>query len=143
MIAFARRQPSAILLAGQLAAVLIYPFLDDENAVGRALFSVMGIVFLGLVLFAVRSSPALTWIGVVLAVPATAVITDAEGSYVLRVENGVIERRPVEAGLLWQDWREIAAGLEAGDQVVARAGAFFSDGDLIRVVEGEAPEVVQ
>ncbi len=74
MIAFARRQPSAILLAAQLAAVLVYPFLDDENAVGRALFSVMGIVFLGLVLFAVRSSPALTWIGVVLAIPATALL---------------------------------------------------------------------
>ena len=70
VIAFARRQPSAILLAAQLAAVLVYPFLEGSD-VGRAVFSVMGIVFLGLVLYAVRSSPALTWIGVVLAVPAT------------------------------------------------------------------------
>ena len=82
MIEFARRQPSAVLLAAQLAAVLIYPFLEGDG-VGRAVFSVMGIVFLGLVLFAVRSSPALTWIGVVLAVPATAlllvqIVTDSE-----------------------------------------------------------------
>ena len=73
VIAFARRQPSAILLGAQLAAVLLYPFMEDSD-VGRALFSVMGIVFLGLVLYAVRSSPALTWIGVVLAVPATALL---------------------------------------------------------------------
>jgi HlyD family secretion protein len=72
-----------------------------------------------------------------LSVPASAVITDAQASYVLRVEDGVLERRPVEAGLLWQDWREVVSGLEAGSQVVARAGAFFSDGDLIRPVQPE------
>jgi HlyD family secretion protein len=72
-----------------------------------------------------------------LAVPASAVITDAEESYVLRVEDGVLERRPVEPGLLWEDWREIVSGLEPGDQVVARAGAFFGDGDLIRPVQPE------
>ncbi|HVG47531.1 MAG TPA: efflux RND transporter periplasmic adaptor subunit [Rubellimicrobium sp.] len=77
-----------------------------------------------------------------LSVPATAVITDAQESYVLRVEDGVLERRPVTAGLLWQDWREIVSGLEPGDQVVARAGAFFGDGDQVRpVLAQDAPEV--
>jgi hypothetical protein len=70
VLAFARRQPSAVLLAAQLAALLVYPFMQDDDA-GRALFSAIGLVFLGLVLLAVRSSPALTWIGVLLAVPAT------------------------------------------------------------------------
>lgn len=72
-----------------------------------------------------------------LSVPASAVITDAQETYVLRVEGNVLERRPVVPGLLWQDWREIVSGLESGDQVVARAGAFFSDGDLIRPVQPE------
>src|SRR4051794_26516669 len=41
------------------------------NDVRRSLFSVFGIAVLGLVLLAVRSSPALTWIGVLLGAPAT------------------------------------------------------------------------
>ena len=57
MLAIARREPSAILLAAQLAGVLLYPFMEDSDA-GRALFSVFGIAILGLVLLAVRSSPA-------------------------------------------------------------------------------------
>ena len=38
------------------------------------MFSVVGIVFLGLVFLAVRSSPGLTWLGVVLGVPATVLL---------------------------------------------------------------------
>ena len=70
MLAAARRQPSAILLAAQLSAVLLYPFLKDNGA-GRALFSVFGIAILGLVVLAVRSSPGLTWVSILLALPAT------------------------------------------------------------------------
>jgi Ion channel len=66
----ARQEPSAVLLGAQLAAVLLYPFMQDDG-VGRALFSLFGIAILGLVLLAVRSSPAWTWFGVMLAVPAT------------------------------------------------------------------------
>ena len=70
---FAKRQPSAVLLAAQLAAILIYPFLE-EGAAGRAIFSVFGIAILGLVVLAVRSSPALTWVSVLLALPATVLL---------------------------------------------------------------------
>jgi hypothetical protein len=69
VLALARRDPSAILLAVQLAGVLLYPFM--EGSVGRALLSVFGILVLGLVVLAVRSTPALTWVGVLLGVPAT------------------------------------------------------------------------
>jgi hypothetical protein len=61
----ARRQPSAILLAAQLGAVLLYPFMEGSE-VGRALFSVFGIAILGLVVLAVRGSPGWTWLGLVL-----------------------------------------------------------------------------
>jgi hypothetical protein len=70
VIGFVRREPSAVLLGVQLAAVLLYPFMEGSD-VGRALFSVFGILILGLVLLAVRSTPALTWISVLLGVPAT------------------------------------------------------------------------
>jgi hypothetical protein len=69
----ARREPSAILLAAQLAGVLIYPFAEGSHA-GRALFSVLGILILGLVVLAVRRSPALTWVSLLLGVPATVLL---------------------------------------------------------------------
>jgi hypothetical protein len=73
MLQLARRQPSAILFAVQLAGLLVYPFMEG-NDVRRSLFSVFGIVVLGLVLLAVRSSPALTGVGVVLGAPATVLL---------------------------------------------------------------------
>jgi hypothetical protein len=66
----ARREPSAILLAAQLVGVLVYPAMEG-NDVGRSLFSVFGILILGLVVLSVRSSPGLTWVGIVLGAPAT------------------------------------------------------------------------
>jgi hypothetical protein len=65
-----KRQPSALLLAVQLAGVLLYPFMEDSDA-GRALFSVFGILVLVLVLLALRSSSAATWFGLMLGVPAS------------------------------------------------------------------------
>jgi hypothetical protein len=68
-----RREPSAILLFTQLAAVLLYPFMETSDA-GRALFSLFGIVVLGLVLLAVRRSPAHTWVAVLLGLPAACLL---------------------------------------------------------------------
>ena len=73
MLQLARRQPSAILLAAQLGAVLLYPFMETSD-VGRALFSVFGIAILGLVVLAVRSSTASTTVGLVLGLPATVLL---------------------------------------------------------------------
>jgi Ion channel len=69
VLGIARKEPSAVLLAAQLSAVLVYPFMKDDGA-GRALFSIFGIAILALVLLAVRSSPGWTWFGVLLAIPA-------------------------------------------------------------------------
>jgi hypothetical protein len=73
VLTFARRQPSAVLLFAQLAGVLLYPLMEGSDA-GRALFSVFGIAILGLVLLAVQTLPALTWVAVLLAVPATVLL---------------------------------------------------------------------
>ena len=70
MLQIARREPSAILFAAQLAAVLVYPFIEGSGA-GRAVFSVLGIAILGLVVLAVRSTPALLWVAILLGIPAT------------------------------------------------------------------------
>ena len=62
-----------MLLAAQLLAVLVYPFLEDNHA-GRVLFSAFGIGILGLVLIAVRRSPAHNWVALLLALPATVLL---------------------------------------------------------------------
>jgi Ion channel len=72
MLNVLRREPSATLLAAQLAGVLLYPFMD--GSVGRALFSVFGILVLGLVLRAVRSSPGLLSVALALGIPATVLL---------------------------------------------------------------------
>lgn len=53
----------------QLLAVLAYPFLDTSRA-GSAVLGVMSMVAVGLALWVVRSTPALTFIAVALGVPA-------------------------------------------------------------------------
>jgi hypothetical protein len=68
-----RSEPSAILLVAQLAGLLLYPFMEGRGA-GRALLSVFGIAILGLVVLAVRSTPGLTWVGVLLGIPATVLL---------------------------------------------------------------------
>ena len=92
MLRLARQEPSAVLLAAQLGGVLLYPFMEDSDA-GRALFSLFGIAILGLVLLAVRSSPAWTWFGVLLAIPAGAllVIQAVSGSDDLLPYSSAIE----------------------------------------------------
>ena len=73
MVRFARREPSAVLLFAQLLGVLLYPAMEG-NDVGRSLFSVFGILILGLVVLAVRSSPGFTWVAVALGAPATVLL---------------------------------------------------------------------
>jgi hypothetical protein len=60
--------PSALLLSLQLVAVLTYPFLEGDRA-RRAAFSLVALILLLVVVYAVHHSPAATWIGMVLAVP--------------------------------------------------------------------------
>jgi hypothetical protein len=55
VLAMFRRQPSATLLAAQLA-VLLYPAMEGGGA-GRALFSVFGIAILGLVVLRSAAPP--------------------------------------------------------------------------------------
>ncbi|SIR11815.1 RND family efflux transporter, MFP subunit [Paracoccus thiocyanatus] len=65
-------------------------------------------------------------------VPASAVLADASGERVQVVKDGRIDTREVRAGQIWQGRREILEGVEAGEAVVARAGAFFRSGDQVQ-----------
>ncbi|WP_109507561.1 ion channel [Nocardioides speluncae] len=75
----ARRHPCGVLLAVQIVSIVVYPFLGDQS-LGRALFGLIGLLVLGLAVAAVRLTPALTWISIVLGVPLV-VLTVLEGVY--------------------------------------------------------------
>ncbi|MFN8150768.1 MAG: potassium channel family protein [Solirubrobacterales bacterium] len=70
MVALAKREPSALLFAGQVLGILLYPLME-EDGVGQALFSIFGIAILGLVVLAVSSTPGLTPVAILLGVPAS------------------------------------------------------------------------
>lgn len=69
-----------------------------------------------------------------LIAPVSAIGLDANGATALKVENGVVDLIPVETGIREADRVEILSGLEEGDQIVAKAGAFVRDGDRINPV---------
>ncbi len=62
------RHPSATLLAAQLVAVIAYPFLSGTEA-GRAVLGALQLVVIANAVRAVRPTPALTYMAVVLGMP--------------------------------------------------------------------------
>ena len=67
----AKGHPSALLLVAQLLGVLAYPFMDTSPT-GRAAVSLFSLIVLALAVWAVRSTPALIWVSVVLGLPVVA-----------------------------------------------------------------------
>lgn len=64
-----REHPSAVLLASQLVAVLVYPFLFDSWQ-GRAVLGVFGMIVVALALWAVRRTGVLYVVALALGLPA-------------------------------------------------------------------------
>ncbi|MHB2166915.1 efflux RND transporter periplasmic adaptor subunit [Alsobacter sp. R-9] len=70
-----------------------------------------------------------------IAVPTPAVLFGAAGERVQVVRDGRIAERKVKAGITAGGYTEILDGLAAGEQVIAKAGAFLRDGDAVRVAD--------
>src|SRR5216684_3849644 len=67
--------------------------------------------------------------------PQTAVLTDDRGSYVLIVDaQNKVERRAVRVSGMVQNGVTIAEGISGKEQVVATAGAFLQEGELVNPV---------
>ncbi len=64
-----RKQPSAFLLAVQLLVIVLLPWLQDLTY-GRVALTVLSLCALTVAVFTVRSTPALTWLSVLLGLPA-------------------------------------------------------------------------
>ena len=73
----ARTQPCAVLLLVQLAGILVYPVVGNQP-LGRTVFGLFGLAVLGLAVYAVRATPALSWVAVLLGLPVL-VLTVLEG----------------------------------------------------------------
>ena len=69
----ARRHPSAVLLAVQLAGMLLYPFIEGTD-VGRIGLGVFGIVVLVVTTGMVRRTPGLNWVAGGIALPAVVLL---------------------------------------------------------------------
>ncbi|MGL6210113.1 MAG: efflux RND transporter periplasmic adaptor subunit [Paracoccaceae bacterium] len=73
-----------------------------------------------------------------LSVPVTSVGASGRDATVMRVKDGVVELLTVSAGIRDGNWVEVTEGLDKGDLVVTKAGAFVRDGDKINPVPAEA-----
>ncbi len=69
-----------------------------------------------------------------IAVPISAVGSEGSETTVFVVKDGVIHRTVVTTGIRDGGWVEILTGLALGDSIVAKAGAFVTDGDKINPV---------
>jgi RND family efflux transporter MFP subunit len=74
------------------------------------------------------------------AVPLASVVYAAAGPRVQVVVDGKIETRDVRTGLSADGFAEIVEGLRAGEDVVARAGSFLREGDIVRPIPAQAPK---
>jgi HlyD family secretion protein len=133
-------QKAKVALAGGAAELtgtirLVEPTLDPQTRLGRVYirFDQPGKARAGM--FASAEVTVEEKQGVVLPLSA---ITTADGKTVARkVENGVVRLVPVETGVQDGQVIEIVSGLSAGDEVVAKAGAYVRDGDRINPVHAE------
>jgi hypothetical protein len=72
-------------------------------------------------------------------VPLSAVLYGSDGTVVQVVRDNRVETRTVTVGLIQTGQAEITEGLNEGDVVVTRAGAFLKDGDRVRAVTAPRP----
>jgi HlyD family secretion protein len=71
--------------------------------------------------------------------PESAILSDAQGSYVYIVgANNKVERRPVKQGRVTPQGIVIAEGLVGSERVVLRAGGFLQPGETVKPVAPKA-----
>jgi hypothetical protein len=66
------KNPSAALLIAQVAGIVLYAFIDEASgdSVGQLVVNLFGMLVVVLALGVVRATPAYTWLGVTIGVPA-------------------------------------------------------------------------
>ena len=67
--AVVRKQPSAVLVAVQLLAIVLLPWVEAESW-GRAVIAGLSLVAVTFGIWAIRATPALTWLALLIGLPA-------------------------------------------------------------------------
>jgi RND family efflux transporter MFP subunit len=142
LAAIAVGQPARVEVAGlgEVAGTvrLISPEVDKSTRLGRVR------IFLGdnpgLRVGSFARGSILTASGSGLAVPASAVLYGPDGATVQVVRANRVETRKVKTGLAADALIEVREGLAEGDLVIARAGTFLREGDLVQPVVAGTPK---
>jgi RND family efflux transporter MFP subunit len=113
----------------------VFPEVDRATRLGKVRISVGVDPSLRIGAFARGTIEIARRTGV--AVPTASVIYGAQGATVQVVANDRVEARRVRTGLSAEGYVEVQEGVSAGELVVAKAGSFLRDGDVVRPVMAE------
>jgi HlyD family secretion protein len=72
-----------------------------------------------------------------IAVPISAVIYQDTDAFLQKVVSGKVSTVPVKLGARADGYVEVLSGIAEGDEVVARAGTFVADGDMVTPVRDD------
>jgi HlyD family secretion protein len=137
LAAIKQGQPARVEVAGlgEIAGTvrLVSPEVDKSTRLGRVR------IFLGdnpgLRVGAFARGSIVTANGSGLAMPASAVLYGPQGATAQVVRANRVETRRIKTGLVGGALVEVREGLLDGDLVVARAGTFLREGDVVRPTE--------
>ncbi|WEX85922.1 efflux RND transporter periplasmic adaptor subunit [Sinorhizobium garamanticum] len=142
LIKLAVGQPASVRLAGSSTTIegkirLIAPTVDPQTRLGAV----------DIALSDTSKARAGMYASAVITVeqkqtvvlPQTAVTAEDGKAIVRKVEDGVVRLVPVVTGIQDGQFVEILSGLKAGEQAVAKAGAYVRDGDRINPVKSAQP----
>ena len=111
---------------------LVAPTIDTTTRLGNARIAVDPSPMVRAGMFAQADILVATLDAI--AVPVTAVGQSGQNTTVKRVKDGLVSEVPVTTGIRQGGWVQILSGLALGDTIVAKAGAFVSDGDKINPI---------
>lgn len=116
------------IVAGKVRNV--FPEVDRATRLGKVRIALPRDASLRIGSFARGTVEIARRVGV--AVPLASVVYGADGASVLAVADDRVQARRVRTGLSAEGVVEILDGVRLGELVVARAGSFLRDGDLVR-----------
>lgn len=127
-------QRVAVLQAGSAVALdgairLISPEVDKASRLGRLRVSLKGDQPVSVGAFA--RGIIETGRKTAVTLPLSAITYARSGPTVQSVKDGKVTTKPVKLGLAGDGRAEIVSGIAEGETVVARAGTFVRDGDMI------------
>ncbi|PTM40792.1 efflux RND transporter periplasmic adaptor subunit [Bosea sp. 124] len=130
-------QPVAVTPAGATQALagtirLIAPEVDRASRLGRVRVALTGNPPVAIGSFA--RGVIETGRKTVVTLPLSAITYARSGATVQSVTDGKVKTKTVQLGLAGDGRAEIASGVADGETVVARAGTFVRDGDVITPV---------